>query len=127
MSLSENPSWSEILAQDEYWLPADRVPLPIPQMGRRHAANTASWLLRRAKRIHTVIYNQCALAFYSHDGGEWAHDTLERILEEVEEWTGEEEKWLCEQPLMKALIDQTLTGPDDEPRHQAHHIEEVSF
>lgn len=90
--------------QGEWWRTRDDRWLRIADMDETHRYNTAAMLTRRAGH-HAFAY---ALSFAGevdrHDGGDMAHDALERISDELNEQAARDpEGWLRGTTLYRAL------------------------
>jgi len=90
--------------QGEWWRTRDGRWLRIAEMSAGHRYNTAAMLMRGAA-LHAFRY---AWGFAdevdAHDGGEVAHSSLERALDEVNEQSiNDPLGWLRETSLYKAL------------------------
>jgi hypothetical protein len=96
------------LFDDQYWVTALGEKVAIASMHPEHARNAKNMLLRRRRAIVRSLSWRATMDVAMHDGGEWAHDTLERIQEEyLEAESAESHKpqvdIIKELPLFKAL------------------------
>lgn len=98
--------------QGEWWLTKDGRWLRIADMDETHRYNVAAMLMRRAAR-HAFAYSWAFVGVVSaHDGGDMAHDALERISDELNEKTARDPQgWLRETALYRALTARLPTKP----------------
>lgn len=103
--------------QGEWWQRKTGEWVRIADMSPGHRYNTAA-LLMRAARVHAFRYVWAfAGEVDAHDGGDMAHEALERMLDEVREQSvNDPAGWLRGTTLYRALTDGlTIQGDGREP------------
>lgn len=103
--------------QGEWWLQKSGAWIRIADMSPGHRYNTAAMLMRAAN-VHAFKYAfEFAGVVDRHDGGEMAHDALERLADQINEQTvNDPEGWLRETALYKALTaGLAIVGDGTEP------------
>lgn len=87
--------------QGEWWLQKSGAWIRVADMSPSHRYNTAAMLMRHAE-AHAFNYGMMLAGEVSlHDGGEMAHESLERMVDEHAEKDSRE--WLRSTALYKAL------------------------
>lgn len=111
----------EILQQTRWWRTKDQGWVRVKDMTLQHKRHLLAWLERRPRNlvaIHTAEVDRASRQAMhwvaNHDGGEMAHESLERMADDLTDaWAeryrlwkaGEAEcmKWLLQTPLYKRL------------------------
>lgn len=92
-----------LLAQDKVWTDNSGTEHKIVSMDHRYRSNVENFLLRRAKNL-AVSVSMEYLRMPMPDVYSEAFDSISSEIEhEMDEATTDPEKWLNEQPLLKAL------------------------
>ena len=99
--------------QGTWWRTKDDRWLRIADMDETHRYNTAAMLMRNV-RHHAFAYSLgWAQIAGGHDGGDMAHESLERISDEISEQTVRDpQEWLRGTTLYKALTAGLPTKPE---------------
>jgi hypothetical protein len=89
--------------QGTWWRTKDDRWLRIADMDETHRYNTAAMLMRHAGR-HAFAYSLgWDITVAEHDGGDMAHESLERIADEIRDQIRDPQEWLRGTALYRAL------------------------
>lgn len=113
---------ADMLDQDVWWRQKSGTWIKVADMSPGHRYNTAAMILRAAGAYAFRYVMQFAGEVGAHDGGEMAHESLERELDMLhEKAVNNPQGWMRETRLYKALTaGLTIHGDGTEPWQKTH-------
>lgn len=91
----------ECCRQSETWTTREGQTLNVSEMATSHVANLIRWLEKREEALLEAARVEAEIYAAEHNGGEWAQDSLEQAVMELQGIDAHE--FLTELPLYVAL------------------------